>query len=146
MEDTYGPETSPLQATVQTEYYLNGIFVLNSDDQCTNIGLGDLSFEVEEVAQSYDAISVGSSTTAASIGQQPGTDGEGYISYTAPGSGNQGTVNVTADLGNVPWLVSYDSDDDDVIDSSDNDTIDATVQFGVYRGSDRIIWWTEQLD
>jgi hypothetical protein len=147
MDDTYGPETNPLRGMLRSEYYESGSFVVNTDDQCTDIGLGDLVFKTDNTVQSYDAIGVGSGISVAAIGQKPnGNDGEGYINYTAPGVGNQGTVDVTADLSGMPWMISFDSNNDGEIDASDNADIDAIVQFGTYRGSDRILWWTEPLE
>lgn len=147
MDDTYGPETNPLRGMLRTEYYKSGAFIVNTEDLCTSVGLGDLTFEVDDVVQSYDAIGVGSSTTVASIGLQPsGHSGEGYLTYTAPGAGNQGTIDVTADLSGMPWMISFDSNNDGEVDASDTAGIDAIVQFGTYRGSDRIIWWTEPLE
>ncbi len=146
LEDTYGPETNPLQGMARTEYYLDGNFTLNTEDQCTNLSYNTLVFKTDSEIQSFDSITVGSGTTEASIGQQPnGNGGEGYLSYSAPGSGNQGIFTVTANLDTMPWLLPYDSDGSGEIDAADDDP-DATVQFGIYRGSDRIIWWTEQLE
>ena len=66
-------------------------------------------------------------------------NGQGYISYSAPGEGNRGSLESTLGFELFPWLRN-DYNQDGIFD----DTISSEVRFGLYRGSDRVIWWSEQ--
>ncbi len=139
LTDAFGPETSPITAPVYIEYFDESqAFVVNVEDQCTTLALSDFSF-VEGTDSSK--IPVGGGTTAATFSETD--EGEGEFTFTAPGAGNQGIVTPTLDLNSVgyPWLR---------VDQTGNGQFDdieqAQIQFGLYRGSDRIIWWREKLD
>ncbi|EAS42437.1 DUF6701 domain-containing protein [Photobacterium profundum] len=139
LTDAFGPEVSPITAPVYIEYYdKSQAFVVNVEDQCTTLTLSDFSF-IE--GNDSSKIPVGGGTTAATFSD---TDkGEGEFTFTAPGAGHQGIVTPTLDLysAGYPWLR---------VDKTGNGQLDnieqAQIQFGLYRGSDRIIWWREKLD
>nr|WP_207211023.1 DUF6701 domain-containing protein [Aliivibrio salmonicida] len=63
------------------------------------------------------------------------------MTFSAPGNGNQGQIIPTLSLLTLPWL-QQDADQNDSFES----TIKALIHFGIYRGSDRIIWSREQLN
>ncbi|MGF1789556.1 hypothetical protein L4D21_02945 [Photobacterium profundum] len=139
LTDAFGPEVSPITAPVYIEYYdKSQAFVVNVEDQCTTLTLSDFSF-IE--GNDSSKIPVGGGTTSATFSD---TDkGEGEFTFTAPGAGHQGIVTPTLDLysAGYPWLR---------VDKTGNGQLDnieqAQIQFGLYRGSDRIIWWREKLD
>ncbi|MDD9174374.1 MSHA biogenesis protein MshQ [Aliivibrio sp. S2TY2] len=141
MEDAYGSELNALQSRIETEYYDNGRFVRNTTDSCTELSLSDFSFNV---GNDPNALPVGKGITEASFNKAQNTqvkDGLTSMDFTAPGNGNQGQVIPTLSLVNLPWL-QQDQDNND----SFEDFIKATIHFGIYRGSDRIIWSHEQTN
>ena len=140
MEDAYGSELNDLQSRIETESYVGGRFIRNSDS-CTIFSLSDFRFNV---GTDPNALPVGKGTTKASFDNAQNTqvkDGVTSMDFTAPGNGNQGQVIPTLSLVKLPWL-QQDQDNND----SFEDFIKATIHFGIYRGSDRIIWSHEQTD
>lgn len=139
LTDAFGPEVSPITAPVYIEYFDESqAFVVNVEDQCTKLELGNFTFaEGSEPSK----IPIGGGTTKVTFTGM--VNGEGEFSFTAPGAGNQGIVTPMLDLNSVgyPWLR---------VDNTGNGQFDNTeqaqIQFGLYRGSDRIIWWREKLD
>ena len=100
VENNFGSGVQDLSMTINSEYYgmlgVNPGFVGNSDDLCTTIVAGDVSF-----SNYTDSLSSGETT--ASIGSW--SAGTGIISLSAPGSGNNGGVEVHLD---VPSWLEYD--------------------------------------
>ena len=140
MEDTYGSELNDLQSIIETESYVGSRFIRNSDS-CTIFSLSDFRFDV---GTDPNALPVGKGTTKASFNNAQNTqvkDGVTSMDFTAPGNGNQGQVIPTLSLVKLPWLQQYQDNND-----SFEDFIKATIHFGIYRGSDRIIWSHEQTD
>ncbi|MDD9196996.1 hypothetical protein PVK62_14305 [Aliivibrio sp. S3MY1] len=133
MEDAYGSELNDLQSRIETESYDFGRFIRNSDS-CTKLSLSDFSFDV---GNNPNALPVGEGTTKASLTSTNMNE----LNFTAPGNGNQGRIIPTLSLVNRPWL-QQDQDNND----SFEDFIKATIHFGIYRGSDRIIWSHEQTN
>lgn len=139
LTDAFGPETSPITAPVYIEYFDESqAFVVNVEDQCTKLELGDFTFAE---GNNSSKIPVGDGTTKVTFSGM--INGEGKFTFTAPGAGNQGIVTPQLNLNSVgyPWLR---------VDQTGNGQFDnieeAKIQFGLYRGSDRIIWWREKLD
>ena len=137
MEDAYGSELNDLQSRIETESYVGGRFIRNSDS-CTKLSLSDFRFDV---GNDPNALPVGKGTTKASLTSTDMSHGLTSMNFTAPGNGNQGQVIPKLSLVNLPWL-QQDQDNND----SFEDFIKATIHFGIYRGSDRIIWSHEQTD
>ncbi|MFA0311656.1 hypothetical protein BH581_11900 [Vibrio splendidus] len=135
--DTFGPEISRVQSAVTSYYFDGASFKTNTSDSCSDFSVADLSFDV---GNDSNALPIGGGVTAATIDTTPIIqNGEGYISYSAPGEGNRGTLESTLGFGAFPWLRN-DYNQDGIFD----DTISSEVRFGLYRGSDRVIWWSEQ--
>jgi MSHA biogenesis protein MshQ len=87
-----GSQQLPLRLPVEAQYWNGAVFATNTLDSCTalsaaNVGLGNY----------VGALTAGD--TAASIVNSPLQDGRSAISLSAPGSGNQGSVDVTLNLG-----------------------------------------------
>ncbi|MEZ9109564.1 MULTISPECIES: DUF6701 domain-containing protein [Vibrio] len=135
--DTFGPETSRVQSVVTSYYFDGSSFKTNTSDSCSDFSVVDLSFDV---GNDSSALPIGGGVTAATIESRPVIqNGEGYISYSAPGEGNRGALESSLGFESFPWLRN-DYNQDGIFD----DTISSEVRFGLYRGSDRVIWWSEQ--
>ena len=138
IQNTYGPETSALNQPVFIQYYDGTGFVTNTDDSCTAISTGNMTLQEDgESALAQGVVTnvpVGSGTTDLTLGANTVAAGEANLTYTPTGAGNTGTLTMTYDV--PAWLEFNWS-------ASSNDP-SATVTFGRYRGSDRVIYWLEQ--
>ncbi|GLR74032.1 DUF6701 domain-containing protein [Aliivibrio sifiae] len=137
MADSYGSELSSLESKITTESYIAGRFEKNSDN-CTALKPNYFTFDV---GNDPAALPVGKGTTSASLTDTSVNNGLTSMTFSAPGNGNQGKVIPTLSLLELPWL-QQDADRND----SFEDSIQAIIHFGIYRGSDRIIWSREQLN
>lgn len=137
LTDASGPEISPLVSPVFIEYYsLVGAFVTSATDGCTSLAMDDFDFPE---GSNPAALPVGDGITSASFEKL--VQGEGALHFSAPGEGNRGVVTPILNLTDLPWLRV-----DRTGDGQFDDEEEAKIQFGLYRGSDRIIWWREKLD
>ena len=138
IQNTYGPETSALNQPIFIQYYDGTGFVTNTDDSCTTISPGNITLQEDgESALAQGVVTnvpVGSGTTDLTLGANTIAAGEANLTYTPTGAGNTGTLTMTYDV--PAWLEFNWS-------ASSNDP-SATVTFGRYRGSDRVIYWLEQ--
>ena len=143
LSDTYGSELSALRQRLELQYYNSNQFVTNTDDSCTNFGsISDFSFSSSD----YSVVTSGSPTPPevnASLTSATASSGESWLEFSAPGSGNTGSITSSFDMqgSGLLWL-REDVDNDGSFD--DNNSVSGQVQFGIYRGSDRVIWWNEQ--
>ena len=108
-------------------------FILNTDDSCTTYDA-----TAGTLANYTGNLSSGDTTVTGAVAVSPGLYD---ITFTAPGTGNEGSVNLLTD--NIsswltyPWGIDCDGD-------SVNDTgACGTASFGLYRGDDRIIYQRE---
>lgn len=152
LSSNYGPETEDLSMPLLTQYYDGTDFTVNLNDQCSNI-------TIAFVAGSYtDNLDPGE--TCVQDSGNPGDSGEGcpaagpagyqfleppssgdFNCYLkAPGSDNNGTVDVTASEQTSGIWLQYDWDNDP--GTPDADPL-GKATFGIYRGNDRIINWRE---
>ncbi|WP_281630725.1 DUF6701 domain-containing protein [Vibrio sp. St2] len=140
IHDTYGSELSNLRQGIEIQYFAGGTFQTNIHDSCTTFAAAS-SFSYSD--ESFDVITVGSPVqpqVEASLPSLTVSAGESWIEFTSPGAGNTGTITTSIDLSSLfPWLM----DDEDGDGNFENSTSGLT-QFGLYRGSDRVIWWNEQ--
>ena len=126
LNNVFGPETSDLDMTVQTEYFDGTRFVVNTDDSCTVLTLANVGADNE--------ILPASPPLTANI-----VSGEGTIRFDAAGLGNQGSSKYQQDTINyIPWLNTENNDDGDYADNPFG-----TVTFGQFRGNDRRLYWRE---
>lgn len=146
--DSFGPETADVPVTFHTEFWRDGIWQINPDDDCTVIALTDIAYNSQPISVSTNrTVSIGSGTTT---GQYPHMDptsvgfraGDADHFFTPPGAGNTGSLEVDVNLTNYPWL-QFDWNDDG--DHAEPALPTATFTFGSYRGHDRIIHWREVL-
>ncbi|TQV72831.1 LamG domain-containing protein [Aliikangiella marina] len=136
--DTYGPELSDLEMRVRAEYFDGTSWVRNTQDSCSTYIQTDASFD----ATSYtDNLSAGETTLFSPGTTQTLTNGQSDIAnglwFTAPGNNNFGSVTINLNLGAQPWLQFDWSGDNNLNPAA------ATLNFGYYRGRDRVIYWRE---
>jgi MSHA biogenesis protein MshQ len=110
-----------------------GRFIPNRADSCTDYLTTDFSFVSGSYTQRLDT----GETSVNDIAGSPYDAGVGSVTLSAPGSNNEGSVDV---MFNVAEFLRFDWD-------SDTSTIDSgpvnTASFGSYRGNDRIIYRRE---
>ncbi len=118
VENGYAPSADQnLILNVFAEYYNNGEYVLNNDDNCTTYTDADITLSNYTGNLNAGETSVLSSTSINS--------GIGSITLSAPGIGNEGTVDIIL---TAPSYMHFAS---------------GRATFGIYRGNDDIISWEE---
>ncbi len=136
LENAFGSELLDLDMPLRAEYYAGAAsgFVLNTADNCTAVVAGDVGFSNRKGNLSADP-AVGATSFSA---------GRGAVTLGAPGSGNDGSVDVTIDLGGAAqrWL-RYDWLTDGNQDGVPDDDPQATATFGIYRGDEQFIYFRE---
>ena len=124
-ENAYGSELEDLSVSMSTEYFDESGWKVLSDNT-TTLNLSDFGLD------NYSG-NLGSGET--SLSTISGIkEGFGNVILSAPGEGNDGTVDLYLKVGApfYSWLV-------DIFDNKSR----ATETFGIYRGNDRIIDWME---
>ncbi|MEX1033070.1 MAG: DUF6701 domain-containing protein, partial [Cellvibrionaceae bacterium] len=157
-QDVHGPESSPIPMIWQTEYWNGSRFVINEDDDCSELPLSAVIFTgstavVDAANDTIDVTRSGLTSTFDFSDPNPmgvgdclsPTDigfcaGRAGVTYGPPG----GVVDypISIDLTALGWLQgdwNQDGDYDDV------DHPPITVYFQHYRGHDRVIFWREVL-
>ncbi len=136
--DSYGPEVSALEMRVMSEYYDGSSWSINSEDSCTTYINSDASFDLVSYTDQLNngETAITNPTVATNIINGQSAIGSG-LEFSAPGDGNYGSVIINYDVTSQPWL-QFDWDADNSVD-----TPSATLNFGYYRGSDRVIYWKE---
>ncbi|EPR4993309.1 DUF6701 domain-containing protein [Vibrio navarrensis] len=140
VHDTYGPEITPLSQTVEAQYFSGGIFRTNSDDSCSDLGsVNHFTFDSTD----FTVLKSGTATppeVKATLAPSLLSSGTANINFTAPGASHQGFIDTLLDLNayGLPWLRPYNDQN-----SAFENEVSGRVQFGLYRGSDRVIWWRE---
>ena len=131
LQNAYGPETLPLTVPVRTEYYNGSSFVLNLLDSCTAYDSSNL------LLNNYQGNLASGETTASGSGSLLSGIGND-LSLSAPGVGNDGSVDLTLDLSqatgvNMEWLRPNGSDPT------------AKVTFGIFKGNNHLIYMRESI-
>ncbi|MDY0191253.1 MAG: hypothetical protein RBR22_11015 [Desulfuromonas sp.] len=143
--NAHGSEFLPLQdIEIRTEYYDGSVFVWNTDDNCTEYNAADIDWSAADYPDSDDPLDA---SMLAASGNSTLSGGSGVFSIhqhddTTMGPGVIGTVDYHFPVDS--WL-QYDWDnadeDDDPLTGQDNPTARAT--FGIYKGSESIIYLRE---
>lgn len=138
LDSVSGPADQPLAVPVTAEYFDGTRFVTNASDNCTPIaGTG------AQQSGWTDNLSSGKTTATGSATLANGTSMTALI-MTPPGIGNEGSADLLLNLSTtsnaLPWL-QFDWNGDGSITAGEGPN--ATVSFGTYRGSDRVIFWQE---
>ena len=141
LRDTYGPEIKSLEMPLKTEYFDGTEWLVNTQDNCTDYDVARVSFEPGSYTESLNS---GETTAFFPLATLPETLTNGESSsasgllFSAPGDGNFGSVIVNFSLLTQPWLGFDWRNNDNIIDPPA-----AVLNFGYYRGSDRVIFWRE---
>ena len=141
LESTYGPETESLNVPIKTEYFNAGQWLLNTDDSnCTSIEFTEENNQIQLSDTSYarsfnSVISAGVLIEGVSVGNQ----------FTLEAPDETGELDIWLDptATGVTWptYLNYDWNGDGFINT--DDFPEATVNFGLFRGNDKIIHWRE---
>lgn len=155
LDDAFGPETVALPVNFVTEYWTGNYFSLNTSDSCTMIPRSAITYPNGTLATDTNRnVSVGGGTSQGNytglfgLGVQfsaglPGVpDVTTRLShyFTAPNA--SGRFQVGVNLTDLPWL-RFDWNQDG--NYSDVSLPNANIEFGSYRGNDRVIYWRERL-
>jgi len=139
LQNAHGSELRALPLTVRSEFWNGSGFAVNGSDSCTALAAGDFS-----LSNWQGNLNLGETALAAG---GPWTAVGGLFSglgLTVPGLNNQGSVDVTINLGTRPWLRGRWNDavdtDADANTMYDDDPV-ARATFGIYR--DRLIYRRE---
>lgn len=138
IHDTYGPETSALSQPITSEYFTSNGFVTNNFDRCTLLpALANFTLTPTDLTLG----SAGAPEVDSTLVSQTLASGVANINFTAPGAGHQGFIDTLLDLNahGLPWLRPYNDQN-----GAFENEVSGRVQFGLYRGSDRVIWWREK--
>lgn len=144
MQNAYGSELIPLELPLFSEYFNGSSFVSNTEDQCTSLtlssqlSLGNPATASGAVQPGNTVMTIGAGSSRATLANVPLLAGRAGLSFSAPGSGNTGYIDITGNFSALPWLL-FDWDHD----GSHDDSANARVSFGVYQGNSRQIYWRE---
>lgn len=126
----------PLSMPLTAEYWSGSAFVTNTDDTgCSTISsaaavLGNYQGPLVNGLVHGDTTLSGSGKLVAGKAS--------FLQLSPPLNGHTGSVDVTLDLTGLPWL-QFDWNGDGAFDTG----VNGTASFGLYRGSDRVIFWQE---
>ncbi len=144
LQNAHGSELlAAIAVPFTAEYYTSGgYYATNAADGCTALTLASelqLSPDGSTWSSGSSSITVGGGSTSATLASSPLASGDAGLSFSGPGAGNTGYVDIRGQLTlSHPWLLwDWDSDG-----SFDNDP-SARVTFGIYQGSPRHIYLRE---
>lgn len=145
LQNANGSELIPLPVPLFSEVFNGNSFVKNSADNCTTVSLSTqlrLSNPVTAagVAQAGNATMTlaPTGTTQAALLHATLAAGEAGLSFSAPGSGNTGYIDINGQFSALPWLL-FDWDGNGSHDNSPS----ARATFGIYKGNSKQIYWRE---
>ncbi|ENQ4672298.1 MSHA biogenesis protein MshQ [Vibrio cholerae] len=144
IQDVYGPETQALEQPIYVEHYTNNGFVRTIEDSCTALpAITGFSLQSDPNDNGYTVLTTGVAVPPQVLAEHSAANlnsGQRAIRFSAPGAGARGVIDSVLDLNahNLLWLAE-DKDGDNTFDQ----TTQGRAQFGLYRGSDRVIWWRE---
>lgn len=148
IDSTHGSELVPLTTGIRAEYFNGFSWIENTADACTvinqtnHIGLRNPDTSGGALQSGNTTMTIGAgSTTATLTNANPLSSGSASLTLSAPGQDNQGYVDVSSRIGaNYPWLLGdYDND------GGYDDEAQGRVSFGLFRGSNNIIFRREQF-
>lgn len=137
LENAHDSELAALPMQLHTQYYNGVAFEYHSNDSCSDVPPAVLALTKNPSGM----------PTTPTIANQPLMLGDAGLSLSAPGIGNDGTVDIVVDLSDatgagLPWL-QYDWPSDGNTDGVPDDNPVGRATFGIYRGNDRIIYIRE---
>jgi hypothetical protein len=145
MQNASGSELNILSVPLYSEFFDGINFIKNTNDNCTSLDLSS-QLKLKNVQTASGAWQSGntamtiapSGSSTASLANVPLVSGEAGLSFSAPGSGNTGYIDITGSFSSLPWLL-FDWDNNGVHDNAPS----AKASFGVYRGNSQQIFWRE---
>ena len=148
MINAFGPEDQTLYIVLQAQYYADGNWLVNTDDNATNISLAQNLGQVSltplpdsenNIASLYSNIQ---STGFLAAGISDTSD----LSFTPANLRGGLQVIISSLVGSPAWAkyLNYDWNGDGMINGLDAPS--ATINFGIYRGNDRKINYREVLE
>ena len=148
LTNAYGPENEALYIPIQAQYFAGGNWLLNNDDNSTNISilqsagqltLTNLPDSETDITSLFTGIG---SNGFLNGGQSDATD----LLFPAANQRGAMRINISPTVGSPDWAIflNYDWNGDGVINASDVPS--ATINFGVFRGNDRKINFREVLE
>ena len=145
MRNGYGSELLPLSIPLFAEYFNGSGFVANTADNCTSLSLSsqlvltnpDTAAGVAQAGNAVMTIAPSGSIQAA-LANSTLVAGDAGLSFSAPGAGNTGYIDISGNFAGLPWL-RFDWDHDGVHDNS----AAARATFGVYKGNNQQIYFRE---
>ncbi|EGQ9834780.1 MSHA biogenesis protein MshQ [Vibrio cholerae] len=144
IQDVYGPETQALEQPIYVEHFTNNGFVRTIEDSCTALpAITGFTLQSDPNNNGYTVLTTGVAIPPQVLAEHSAANlnsGQRSIRFSAPGAGALGVIDSVLDLNahNLLWLAE-DKDGDGNFDQ----TTQGRAQFGLYRGSDRVIWWRE---
>ncbi|RND31683.1 MSHA biogenesis protein MshQ [Vibrio cholerae] len=144
IQDVYGPETQALEQPIYVEHFTNNGFVRTIEDSCTALpAITGFTLQSDPNNNGYNVLTTGVAVPPQVLAEHSAANlnsGQRAIRFSAPGAGARGVIDSVLDLNghNLLWLAE-DKDGDNNFDQ----TTQGRAQFGLYRGSDRVIWWRE---
>ncbi|HLF22333.1 MAG TPA: DUF6701 domain-containing protein, partial [Burkholderiales bacterium] len=143
LQNAFGSELLPLAVPMRVQHYVdaNTGFVTNTNDSCTSIATLTLSNNLAPPVTGGSGVAKtvnGPITTTVTFAAMGG--GDAGLSFSAPGAGGDGYVDVDADPSTPAWL-KFDWD-------GNGGTPDigpaGRATFGIYKGSPRNIYLRER--
>lgn len=144
IQDVYGPEIQALEQPMYVEHFTNNGFVRTIEDSCTVLpAITGFTLQSDPNNNGYTVLTTGVAVPPQVLAEHSAANlnsGQRAIRFSAPGAGARGVIDAVLDLHahNLLWLAE-DKDGDNNFDQ----TTQGRAQFGLYRGSDRVIWWRE---
>ncbi len=117
IENGFSPSDRDLTLNVFAEYYQDGNYLLNTDDNCTTYSDTDVTLS------NYQGNLNAGETSVISVNVI--SSGQGSLTLSAPGKGNEGSVDL---IFTAPSYMRFAF---------------GRATFGIYRGNDDIISWEE---
>jgi len=138
MENSYGTETSAQRIPMQLQYWNNNEFITNTADSFTTFVAADARVSKNNL----EPTTADPLLSGAGIFTQGKTNN---LTVASPGANVRGSVTVEFD---VPAWLKFDwiADEDGNYDGSYDDNPSSQVNFGLFRGNDRIIYRQELFD
>lgn len=145
LQNAYGSELIPLPVSLYSEYFNGSSFVMNTADNCSTLALNSQLALSNPVTAGGASQAGNASMTLAPSGNSQAVlshsillAGDAGLSFSAPGSGNIGYIDITGNFASLPWLL-FDWDHD----GAHNNSPVARASFGIYGGNRQQIYWRE---
>lgn len=148
IDNAYGPENQALYLPISAQFFTNGEWRLNTDDNSTNINISqalgqltltNLADSETDITSLYTGIQSSGFLTG-------GLSDVNDLRFPAANARGGMLVTISTLVGSPAWAqhLNYDWNGDGVINGLDMPA--ATVNFGVFRGNDRKINFREVLE